>query len=164
MTMISNIIGSIEKVTTIILMAAITLVLFSNVVFRYFLKDPIFWANEASIFMMAWVTFLGGSLSLKYKSQASITFLVNRFSDRIKKTLNIVTNIVILIALGFLIYISFDWIFSLTGTKSSSMRIPMWIPYLSVPVGLTFSFVHILSHVFEYLRNTSNEHGGGEPL
>src|SRR5690625_5439094 len=136
MRKVSNLIGSVEKLITIILMAAITIVLFCNVIFRYFLKDPIFWANEASIFMMAWVTFLGGSLSLKNKSQASITFLVNQFTEKNRRILNILTHIVILASLGFLIYISFDWIFSLTGTKSSSMRIPMWIPYLSVPVGL----------------------------
>jgi len=153
MRKVSNLIGSVEKVTTIILMAAITLVLFCNVIFRYFLKDPIFWANEASIFMMAWVTFLGGSLSLKNKSQASITFLVNRFTEKNKKVLNIVTHIVILASLGFLIYLSFDWIFSLTGTKSSSMRIPMWIPYLSVPVGLTFAFIHILNHFLNFFKD-----------
>src|SRR5690625_4554548 len=118
MRKVSNLIGSVEKVTTIILMAAITLVLFCNVIFRYFLKDPIFWANEASIFMMAWVTFLGGSLSLKNKSQASITFLVNRFTEKNKKVLNIVTHIVFLASFGFLFYLSLYWIFFLTGTKS----------------------------------------------
>ncbi len=157
MRKVSNLIGSVEKVTTITLMAAITLILFCNVIFRYFLKDPIFWANEASIFMMAWVTFLGGSLSLKNKSQASITFLINRFTEKNKRILNIVTHIIILVFLGYLIYISFEWIFSLTGTKSSSMRIPMWIPYLSVPVGLTFAFIHILNHFFEFLKD--NEQG-----
>jgi len=153
MRKISNIIGSFERVITIILMATITVVLFFNVIFRYFLKDPIFWANEASIFMMAWLTFLGGSLSLKYKSQASITFIVNRLTERNKRILNIVTHLIILISLGLLIYISLDWILSLTGTKSSSMRIPMWIPYLSVPVGLTFAFVHILNHFLEFIKD-----------
>lgn len=153
MRKVSNLIGFVEKLITIILMAAITLVLFFNVIFRYFLKDPIFWANEASIFMMAWLTFLGGSLSLKHKSQASITFLVNQFTEKNRRILDIMTHIVILVSLGFLIYISFDWIFSLTGTKSSSMRIPMWIPYLSVPVGLTFAFIHILNHFFELFKD-----------
>src|SRR5690625_6351271 len=100
MRKVSNIIGSVEKVTTIILMAAITLVLFFNVIFRYFLKDPIFWANEASIFMMAWLTFLGGSLSLKNKSQASITFIVNRFTEKNKRILSFVIHIIILFSFG----------------------------------------------------------------
>src|SRR5699024_11626604 len=101
MRKVSNLIGSVEKLITIILMAAITIVLFCNVIFRYFLKVPIIWANEASIFMMSWVTCLGGRLSLKNKSQASITFLVSQFTDNKRSILNSMTHIVILASCGF---------------------------------------------------------------
>ena len=82
---LSDWIESIEKVIAMILIAAMTLVIAVAVVFRYFFNAPIFWASEASIFMMAWITFIGGSLGLKYKSQASVTFLVDRFSEKGKK-------------------------------------------------------------------------------
>ena len=153
MKTISNIIESIEKVISMILIVAITVVLFCNVIYRYFLNDPIYWANEASIFMMAWLTFLGGSLGLKYKSQASITFLVERLAGKSKRVMSIITHIIILIFIAYLLYISYDWIFSLSSTKSSSMRIPMWIPYLSVPVGLTFAFIHLLDQLIDYIKD-----------
>lgn len=153
MKTISNIIESIEKVISMILIVAITVVLFCNVIYRYFLNDPIYWANEASIFMMAWLTFLGGSLGLKYKSQASITFLVERLAGKSKRIMSIITHIIILIFIAYLLYISYDWIFSLSSTKSSSMRIPMWIPYLSVPVGLTFAFIHLLDQLIDYIKD-----------
>lgn len=153
MKTLSNFIESVEKIASIILIASITLILFFSVIFRYFLDAPIYWASEASIFMMAWVTFLGGSLGLKYRTQASITFLVDRFSSKGKHLMNIVTHILILIALAILIYYSYGWISSLSQTKSSSMRIPMWIPYLSVPVGLTFAFIHILDHLIDFTKN-----------
>jgi len=153
MKTISNIIESIEKVISMILIVTITVVLFCNVIYRYFLNDPIYWANEASIFMMAWLTFLGGSLGLKYKSQASITFLVERLAGKSKRVMSIITHIIILIFIAYLLYISYDWIFSLSSTKSSSMRIPMWIPYLSVPVGLTFAFIHLLDQLIDYIKD-----------
>lgn len=152
MKTISNIIEKIEKGISVILIIAITVVLFSNVIYRYFLNDPIYWANEASIFMMAWLTFLGGSLGLKYKSQASITFLVGRLTGKSKRIMSIITHILILFFIAYLLYISYDWIFSLSSTKSSSMRIPMWIPYLSVPVGLTFAFIHLLDQLLDYFK------------
>ncbi|MEI3606004.1 TRAP transporter small permease [Pseudogracilibacillus sp. SE30717A] len=161
MKAISNIIESIEKILSIILIIAITLILFVNVIYRYFLHDPIYWANEASIFMMAWATFLGGSLGLKYKTQASITFLVGRLSEERKRIMNIATHIIILIFLAILLYISYDWIFSLSNTKSSSMRIPMWIPYLSVPVGLTFAFIHLLDQLIDFIKDGRQ---GGESV
>lgn len=87
MKTLSNWIEAFEKLASILLIAAMTVVLFISVIFRYFLNAPLFWANEASIFMMAWLTFIGGSLGLKYKSQASITFLVDRFSEKGRKIL-----------------------------------------------------------------------------
>ncbi|WP_339164214.1 TRAP transporter small permease [Siminovitchia sp. FSL W7-1587] len=154
MKTLSNWIEAFEKLASILLIAAMTVVLFISVIFRYFLNAPLFWANEASIFMMAWLTFIGGSLGLKYKSQASITFLVDRFSEKGRKILFIMTHIIILIALAFLLYLSYQWVFTLSPQKSSSMRLPMWIPYLSVPVGLTFAFIHLLDYFIDLCKNT----------
>lgn len=154
MKTLSNWIEAFEKLASILLIAAMTVVLFISVIFRYFLNAPLFWANEASIFMMAWLTFIGGSLGLKYKSQASITFLVDRFSEKGRKILFIMTHIIVLMALAFLLYLSYQWVFTLSPQKSSSMRLPMWIPYLSVPVGLTFAFIHLLDYFIDLCKNT----------
>lgn len=160
MKTISNIIESIEVFISIILVAAMTIILFFNVVYRYFLNDPIFWANEASIFMMAWLTFIGGSLGLKYKTQAAITLLVERLSEQRKRMISIITQIIVLIFMVILLYISWDWVLSLTSTVSSSMRIPMWVPYSCVPIGLTFAFIHLLDQFIDLLKGKQ----GGESV
>lgn len=158
---LSDWIESVEKVIAMILIAAMTLVIAVAVIFRYFLNAPIFWAGEASIFMMAWITFIGGSLGLKYKSQASVTFMVDRFSENGRRVLGITSHILILIFMAILLYLSYQWVLSASHQKSTSMRIPMWIPYLSVPVGLTFAFIHLITHLFDLLKG---ERQGGEPL
>lgn len=159
MKRVSNFIERIEIFISTILIAFVAIVLFISVLFRYFINAPLYWANEASIFMMAWITFLGGSLGLKYHSQAAITFLIERFSKWNQLKIKIGTYIVILIALLILMYISYEWIFTLTDTKSSSMRIPMWIPYSSVPVGLTFAFIHLLEHFIQFIKQLKLERG-----
>ena len=57
MNQISKFIEKIEKFVSIILIAALTFILFLAVIYRYFLNSPLFWANEISIFIMAWLTF-----------------------------------------------------------------------------------------------------------
>ncbi len=161
MKILSGWIESVEKVIAMLLIAAMTIVIATAVVFRYFFHAPIFWANEASIFMMAWITFIGGSLGLKYKSQASVTFLTDRFSEKGKRILEIVAYIIILLFMALLLYLSYQWVLSSSHLKSTSMRIPMWIPYLSVPVGLTFAFIHLLNHLLNLFKNKNH---GGEPL
>ena len=157
MNQISKFIEKIEKFVSIILIAALTFILFLAVIYRYFLNSPLFWANEISIFIMAWLTFLGGSLSFKYKSQASITFLSNSLSTKNKRILNIITHIIMLVFLAILIYVSYYWIFNFSHSKSSALRIPMWIPYLSVPVGLSFMFIHLFTYFIQYIRGKEIE-------
>ena len=152
MSILSNWIEKFEKVIAAILVAAMTIIIALAVVFRYFFNAPIYWANEASIFLMAWLTFIGGSLGLKYKSQASVTILVDRFSDKGKRMLEIISYIIILVFIALLLGLSYQWVFSVQNQISTSMRIPMWIPYLSVPVGLTFAFIHLLSHFIELFK------------
>ncbi|MFC5589736.1 TRAP transporter small permease [Sporosarcina soli] len=161
MHILSTWIEKFEKVVAAILVAAMTIIIASAVVFRYFFNAPIYWASEASIFLMAWLTFIGGSLGLKYKSQASVTFLVDRFSDQGKRILEIISYTIILVFMALLIGLSYQWVFSVQHQISTSMRIPMWIPYLSVPVGLTFAFIHLLSHLIGLFKKPLQ---GGERL
>ncbi len=158
MNKLSGWIETLEKFMAMILIAAMTIIIAVAVVFRYFLGAPIFWASEASIFIMAWITFLGGSLGLKYKSQASVTFLVDRFSEKGKRYLEIVSHIIILAFIGILLYLSYTWLSTVVNLKSTTMRIPMWIPYASVPVGLSFAFIHLLTHLINLFKRS--EQGG----
>ena len=36
--------------------------------------------------------------------------------------------------------------------KSSSLQLPMWIPYSAVPVGLTFATIHLISRLIESIK------------
>lgn len=157
---LSKWIESFEKVVAAILIAAMTIVIAAAVVYRYFFSAPIYWANEASVFMMAWITFIGGSLGLKYKSQASVTIFVDRFSEKGKRIIEIIAYTIILVFLLLLLYLSYKWVFSLTNQISTSMRIPMWIPYSSVPFGLSCAFIHLLNHYINLFKN--KQHGGDQ--
>jgi C4-dicarboxylate transporter, DctQ subunit len=36
--------------------------------------------------------------------------------------------------------------------KSTAMLIPMWIPYSAVPLGLSFAGIHVLSNLFDLVK------------
>ncbi|HBT71671.1 MAG TPA: hypothetical protein DEB37_05185 [Lysinibacillus sp.] len=41
--------------------------------------------------------------------------------------------------------------------KSSSLQLPMWIPYSAVFIGLIFAAIHLLSHLIDTLKNREGE-------
>lgn len=154
MKALSDQIARMEKLLANILMFAMAIVVALAVVFRYFMDAPLFWAGEVSIFLMVWITFLGGSLGLKYKSQAAVTIVTDHLPAHMKRLILIAGHALMLVFLALLTYYSFKWVLSpnVSIQKSSAMLLPMWIPYLSVPLGLSFASVHLLANMLDLIR------------
>lgn len=163
LTKFSNLLTKLEEVMMAILMGALAILMIAAVCYRYFLKDPIPWAGEVSIFLLIWTSFIGGSWGLKYGTQASVTFLYDALSDNKKKWLRSAQDFTMLVFLGVLIFYSMKWMMlpSMQIQKSSALQIPMWIPYSAVPIGLIFAFIHILSRFSNSLVNGETESEGG---
>lgn len=149
MRKISDIITKIEEYIIIVLMAALLITITISVVFRYFFNAPLTWAGEVSIFFLIWLTFLGGSWGLKYSSQASVSFLLDKFEGRNRKILEWIQMLAMILFLVVILYYSYKWIMlpSVAAQKSSSILLPMWIPYSAVPIGLTFALIHLIARL-----------------
>lgn len=154
MKAISNGISSIEKILSMILMFSMAVIVTLAVGFRYILNSPLSWAGEVSIFLLIWISFIGGSLGLKYKSQASVTIVLEYVSSKVKRIILILGHMIMLVFLVLLIYYSISWILSpsVAYQKSTAMLIPMWIPYAAVPLGLSFAGIHVLSNLFDLVK------------
>ena len=154
MKAISNGISSIEKILSMILMFSMAVIVTLAVGFRYILNSPLSWAGKASIFLLIWISFIGGSLGLKYKSQASVTIVLEYVSSKVKRIILILGHMIMLVFLVLLIYYSISWILSpsVAYQKSTAMLIPMWIPYSAVPLGLSFAGIHVLSNLFDLVK------------
>ena len=159
MAKISQGITKIEELLMIILMAALAILMIFAVIFRYFFKDPIPWAGEVSIFLLIWTSFIGGSWGLKYGTQASVTFLYDAVSKRSKRIFKIVQDCMMIAFLFILIYYAYKWMMNpaMLLQKSSSLQLPMWIPYSAVFIGLIFAAIHLISHLIDTLKNREGE-------
>lgn len=148
---ISNAVFALEKGLAILLVSMMFISLTTGVIFRYFLKLPLHWADETAIFSLVWLTFIGGSMSIKQGQLAAVTMFTNRFSERIRNLFLCVSNTLVLIFGILFLIISIKWIFQPTigFQKSPIMQIPMIYPYLSVPIGLLFLCIHSLHSFME---------------
>lgn len=154
MKALSDGIARIEKFLGVVLMFAMAVVVILAVVFRYLLNAPFSWAGEVSVYLLIWVSFIGGSLGLKYKSQAAVTILLDYLPKQVQKMVLMAGNALILLFFALLLYYSYQWVLSpgVAFQKSSALLMPMWIPFSAVPVGLTFATVHILSNLIDLFR------------
>ncbi|MEW8972136.1 MAG: TRAP transporter small permease, partial [Mesobacillus sp.] len=122
---------------------------------RYVFNDPLFWAGEVSIFLLIYITFIGGSLGLKYKTQASVTLLTDYLPEKVNKWVAVLAHVFMLSFMAILLFYCFTWITSSSVAiqRSSAILLPMWIPYAILPVGLLFSTIHLISNMLDIMKN-----------
>ncbi|PWA05116.1 TRAP transporter small permease [Pueribacillus theae] len=141
---------------SIILSAVLTINLIVAVLFRYVLSMPIFWADELSLLLFAWITFLGGCLAIKRSEMAAVTMILDRLSSKLKLIFQIIIQLSILFFTIIIAYYSYIWVTSpsVSNMISSTLRIEMWWIYSIVPISMVCIFIftinNLYNHILEY--------------
>jgi C4-dicarboxylate transporter, DctQ subunit len=156
---ISNGITRIEKFLAAILMFALAIIVALSVAFRYFLNAPLSWSGEVAVFLLIWISFIGGSLGLKNKSQAAVTLLLDYCPQRVKMWIAVFSHVFIIVFLVLILSYTYTWILSdgVAFQKSTAMLLPMWIPYSAVPIGLTFACIHVFAQLVQVIKTKGAE-------
>jgi TRAP-type transport system small permease protein len=88
----------LEVVAALILLQMVVLV-FGNVVGRYFFSRAITWADEMARYSFVWLTFIGTALGVQRGAHIGMDILTAHVSDRMRVALRIVSLLLILVFL-----------------------------------------------------------------
>lgn len=156
---LSNVIFKLEKILAIILGLVMLVSLAAGVFFRYVLKSPLHWSDETAIFVLVWLTFIGGSMSIKMGKTATITIFVDRLKGSLKRFFMGLSFLLIFVFSAYLLYLSVIWLSSpnILVQRSSSMNMPMIYAYLSVPVSFLFISIHAIDLLVQNFRQEKEE-------
>jgi C4-dicarboxylate transporter DctQ subunit len=137
---ISEIIGFLNRSIAIIGIAGGVALAFYNVVARYVFKSSLTWAGELTVYLFLWSAFFGAAYCFKKDAHISITILLDKLPPKISKILMIISHIITLIFLLAVAWYGYEYIKVVIELEERSidLDIPMWIPYLAIP--LSFSF------------------------
>lgn len=144
---LSDGIYKIEKWLATLLGILILVSLSAGVLYRYVLSSPLTWADETAIFSLVWMTFIGGSMSIKRQDSPTITLFMDKMMDGTAKKILVGIGLLSVLAfVAYIFYLSIEWLSSPTIMiqKSNSMQMPMIYAYLSVPVSFFFMCIHSL--------------------
>ncbi len=132
-----KILDTVEDLFCALSLLTTAVVLFVNVVLRYLFSASTSWAEELIRYLMLWITFIGGSICVRRGAHIRMDFLLTMLPRGVATAL---TRLVYLIAAGFCAAL-FWYGARLVGftielhQTSPAMGVPMWIPYLAMPLG-----------------------------
>jgi len=140
----------------IITMVIIPVVMTLQVVMRYFFNYPLPWPEEGVRFSFVWLVFMSACAALRRGELVALDFVIQRVNPSLAFALIVVGRLCILIFLAFAIYSGSDMTAHVLGrgTNSPVLQIPVWIVYISLPVGCLFMGFQVCLHLAHQFRGT----------
>lgn len=140
----------VERASLLIVIIMI-LNIWAAVLFRYVLHASLFWSEELGRYLMIWFGYLGIALALKENGHVNLTIFTHLFPAAVQKFFAILSNLIILTFIIIVFFKSIKYFQNLSGQYSSSLNIPMVLPYLSITVGMFLAFIMNISNLVDLI-------------
>ena len=140
--MIGNFINRLEEALIAFLLAAMTIVTFTQVVLRYVFNAGFVWALELTIFLFAWLVLLGMSYGVRVGSHIGVDLLVKSLPPVQAKIVGLLSIVLCMFYSAVMViggYQDIDLLLMI-GIEAEDLPIPLWIPKLILPVGFALLF------------------------
>ena len=142
---------AVNRWALIVILAAMSVVVFSNVAARYLTNYSIIWAEEVARYLMIWLTFLGAGLTLRYGGHVAITNVMDSLPSRAQRALRAVIVVCLLAFFLLMIWIGYNLTMRVHLQLTPATRIPFSYVYAAIPVGFALLAVHLLLIVRGYV-------------
>lgn len=135
-------------------LAFASVLLFVNVVLRYWFLAPISWAEELTLYIMVWIVFVGSSVAIRTRGHIAIDLLPLVLSPAGRHRLAILIALITLAFLAVFFFYSGQHTLRVRSIDQVTpvMQAPMWLAYLAMPAGSALMFVRTCQLVARLLR------------
>jgi len=119
------------------------------VIARYVFQDSLSWSEEFGRYLMVWCGFLGCSIAIRDDSHVGGSMVLDVCPRALRKFVIILNKIVTAVFIAVVFVTSLRHLETLSIQKSSALEIPMFVPYLSVTVGMALMFLENLRRIVD---------------
>jgi C4-dicarboxylate transporter DctQ subunit len=157
MAKIKQIFNDLEGWLLMVLMAAISIIIFVQVVFRQ-LGMALPWSEEASRYLAVWITFIGAAQGVKKGAHVGVEAFMLMFPVKVRKLVNILSVLICV----FLCAVIGNFSTVIIRTQivnrqvSPAMQFPIWIAYTAIPVGMALMIIRYIQIVYTCSRKFGN--------
>ena len=152
-------IGFINKNIAVIGISGGVILAFVNVVARYLFDASITWAAELTSYFFIWSVFFATAYSFKIDAHIRVTVLLDRFSPKSVKILEILSHIISAIFLFAVSYYGYEYTLFVNELEEMSIDLeaPMWIIYLVIPIAFFLAGARVLEKLYYVIKTPSDK-------
>jgi len=159
--MISYSLGLLKKISLIgnaismILLGIVTSLITIDVFGRFVIGKSTLIANEVSAFMLIAMVYMGLAYVQRKRKHLQVRILTSHLPQKINRLIRVIVLIITIIFVSYLAVLQMNFVirnYSLGVRSLGIARIPLWIPYAFVPLGIIMYSLEVLVELIETIR------------
>jgi len=144
--------GGLLELILCVLLVAIVLMTFTQVLFRYLLHLSLGWTEELSRFIFLWLAALTAAYAFKKKTHFALRFLIDKMSFRLQRVVGTLVVFCVVLFLSLFTWKAVVYTISVIPQTAPNTRISMAVPYSSAVVGGFLMLYYVLKNWWIGLR------------
>jgi C4-dicarboxylate transporter DctQ subunit len=150
----SRLFDKLEEGAIALLLAAMTLLTFVQVVLRYLFNSGLIWALEASTYLFAWLVLIGISYGVKAGSHLGMNAVVDLLPRRGKQVAGVIAGLLSILYAVLLLIGSWNYFETvrLIGITGEDIPIERWILIVILPAGFALLLLRLVQATWRILR------------
>jgi C4-dicarboxylate transporter DctQ subunit len=155
--MFFRIVNQLEEAIISLLLVAMTLLVFWEVILRFGFGTGVSWAQEATLHLSAWFVLFGTSYGLKVGAHIGVDAFVQLFSSVGQRVLTGIAVILSLVYCGLFLYGS--WVYlakmHMIGIELEDIEVQTWVAHSILLIGFTFLSIRLLELLWRVITGSA---------
>lgn len=149
-----RLIERLEEALLALLLAAMTLLTFVQVVLRYLFNAGLIWALEATVYLFAWLILLGIAYGVRVHAHIGVDIVVKALPGATRRIVGLTAVGLSLLYTGIMLYGSWRYVERLhrLGTEAEDIPVERWILTIVLPIGFLLLGVRLLEQAWAIFR------------
>jgi C4-dicarboxylate transporter DctQ subunit len=155
--MFFRIVNQLEEAIISLLLVAMTLLVFWEVILRFGFGTGVSWGQEATLHLSAWFVLFGTSYGLKVGAHIGVDAFVQLFSSVGQRVLTGIAVILSLVYCGLFLYGS--WVYlakmHMIGIELEDIEVQTWVAHSILLIGFTFLSIRLLELLWRVITGSA---------
>lgn len=153
-----------EEAFLVLTLVAMVVLIFGQVVGRYVFSNAPSWTEEMARYIHIFQVWIGASYAVKLREHIRVEAFVSKFSGLPRKILETISLAIWFGIAVFLAYFGTQLVLNsiANGQVTPAMQMPMWIPFLAVPIGGLGMSLRLLQQLRKIWQGDYDMHKGGD--
>jgi len=156
--MFFRLVNKLEEAIISLLLVAMTLLVFWEVILRFGFGTGVSWGQEATLLISAWFVLFGASYGLKVGAHIGVDAFVRLFGPRGRRVLSGIAMVLALVYCGLFLYGS--WIYlakmKMIGIELEDIEVQAWIAHSILLIGFAFLSVRLLELLWRIITGEAD--------